>query len=263
MNKGMDTCPVVRLSRHGVVGTDQAVAREFALTIKVNGRELVSLVCSPMDLEYLVAGVLLSEGMISDGHDIREIVIDQQACEARVQTEYRQSAPGANTARGSHVPAGQGTVTGDLSAGVPSIAHLDSTVSARQLSALVKAFNQGSRLYSLTHGVHSAALCENAGIVLFTEDIGRRNAIDRVFGRSLVGGILTQNRILVTSCRVSSEVVLRVARRGIPILASISTATDAAIRSAGRVGMTLICQATETGMDIYTNPWRITGAGGR
>ena len=105
--------------------------------------------------------------------------------------------------------------------------------------------------------MHSAALCDNRDILVFAEDIGRHNAIDKIFGECILRDIPTDDRIVITSGRIPSEILLKVARRKIPIIISISAPTDLGVRLATDLGMTLIGFVRGKRMNVYTNGWRV------
>jgi FdhD protein len=112
-------------------------------------------------------------------------------------------------------------------------------------------------VFKATGGVHSAALCEAKSILVFSEDIGRHNAIDKIFGECILKDIPTEGCLIITSGRVSSEILLKVARRNIPLLISKSAPTNLGVRLADDLGITLVGFARGRRMNIYTNGWRI------
>ena len=112
-----------------------------------------------------------------------------------------------------------------------------------------------------THGVHSAALCDTENILVFSEDIGRHNAIDKIFGKCLLEDIPTDDRVIITSGRISSEILHKVAKKGIPIIISISVPTNLGVRIADSLGITLIGSVRVKKINVYTNDWRIMSDG--
>jgi len=123
--------------------------------------------------------------------------------------------------------------------------------------SLANEFQQRSTVYRATHGVHSAALCDTKSIILFNEDIGRHNAIDKIFGKCLLEDIPMDARIVITSGRISSEILLKVARRRIPVIVSKAAPTNLGVKLAIDLGMTLIGFAKGKRMNIYAHAWRI------
>ena len=131
-------------------------------------------------------------------------------------------------------------------------------ISPEEVFTLVKEFQRNSQLYLATHGAHSAALADTKDILIFGEDIGRHNAIDKVFGKCLLEDIPTSDRIVISSGRISSEILHKVAKRGIPIIVSISVPTSLGLKTADKLGITLIGSVRGKKMNVYTNNWRVS-----
>jgi FdhD protein len=132
------------------------------------------------------------------------------------------------------------------------------TISSAEIFSLVKEFQHRSPAFRATGGVHSTALCDVKSILLFSEDIGRHNAVDKIFGRCILQGIPTDNHIIVTSGRISSEILFKVARRNIPVLVSISAPTNLGVKLASDLGITLVGFVRGEKMNAYASSWRIT-----
>jgi FdhD protein len=118
-------------------------------------------------------------------------------------------------------------------------------------------FIERSELFKATGGVHGAALCDADNLLIFSEDIGRHNAVDKIFGECILKDISMDNRIIITSGRVSSEILLKVARASIPLLISKSATTNLAVKLANELGVTLIGFVRGERMNVYTHRWRI------
>ena len=232
------------------------VVRELPLSIILNGQELVTTLCSPVELEYLVAGILFSEGIVQHKNDINAITIDLAAGKADVSVTGYVSG---------NKPAFKPLVASGGGKGVSSYApdtlgrcrvEADTRVTAAGVLELVSAFLRYSDSYQLTRGVHSAALSDGQHIVVFSDDIGRRNALDKVFGRCLLEGIPVEGRVIITSGRISSEILLKVAKRGIPVLISKAPPTDMGIKLATELGITLVV-VHQGEIAIYSHDWRV------
>jgi FdhD protein len=251
---------VSRISREGRSEIEMAVAREFPLTIILNDEELVTLLCSPENLKNLAVGFLASEGFINSKDEIKNITVDDRRGVVRVETDpTRKSAQELIFKR--IISSGCGRGASFYSAADTSNLKVDSRmkISTDEVFTLVDKFQHGSQLYLATHGVHSAALCDRTNILVFSEDIGRHNAIDKIFGKCLLEGIPTEDRTIITSGRITSEILHKVAKRGIPIIISISEPTNLGVRIADTLGITLISSARGKRMNVYTGGWRITG----
>jgi FdhD protein len=118
-------------------------------------------------------------------------------------------------------------------------------------------FQDRSEVFKNTGGVHAAALSSADGIELFSEDIGRHNAVDKVFGRCLLENIETKDKLLLVTGRISSEILLKVARRGIPALVSKSAPTDSGVKLAEKLGITLIGFVRGHRMNVYAHAERV------
>ncbi len=244
---------VLRVTQQDESEIEDIVVREFSLTIVLNSQELVTLLCSPSSLEYLAVGFLLSEGLVNAKDDIKKIVVDGQRGVAEAETEDAIGTP-----RGRVLASGGGKSL--ASVGIQKVsADPQTKLPASQVFSLVEDFVKRSRVFKATGGVHSAALCDSTRVLVFSEDIGRHNAIDKVFGECLLKDMATDNRVMVTSGRVSSEILLKVARRNIPILVSKSAPTDLGVKLANDLGITLIGFVRGKKMNVYTNGWRVTG----
>lgn len=253
---------VTRVSRENKSEIETSVAREFPLTIILNDEELVTLLCSPHDLNYLAVGFLASEGFINSRDEIRNVTVDDRRGVVRVQTESTDKSARERIFK-RVISSGCGRGASFYSAADASSLKVDSRmkISSDEIFTLVNKFQHASELYLATHGVHSAALCDGANILVFSEDIGRHNAIDKIFGKCLLEGIPTEDRIMITSGRITSEILHKVAKRGIPVIVSISEPTDLGVRIAETLGITLVASIRGTRMNVYTGGGRITGAG--
>ena len=251
--------PILRVTEQGRSEEEDIITAEFALTIILNNQELVTLLCSPTDLNYLAIGFLSSEGLLKSKDEIKKIVVDDQRGVVRVETEEDKGLASQLLFK-RLITSGCGKGASFYSdADVKNQAKVESQIriSAPQVFALVKEFQHRSQVYKTTGGVHSAALCDTKSILVFSEDIGRHNAIDKIFGECMLTDLPTEDRIIITSGRISSEILLKVARRNIPILISKSAPTSLGVRLAADLGVTLIGFVRGKRMNVYTDSWRV------
>ncbi len=249
---------IVRISEEGEKDTEDVIVKEFSLTIILNNQELVTLLCSPTDLKYLAIGFLFSEGLLRGKDEIKKILVDDQRGVVRVETE--ESGELARDVLFKRlITSGCGRGASFYSAADATVQKVESQakISATEVFALVSEFVQHSQVFKATGGVHSAALCHTKGILVFSEDIGRHNAIDKIFGECILRDIPTADHMITTSGRISSEILLKVAKRNIPILISKSAPTNLGVRLADELGITLIGFVRGKKMNIYTNRWRV------
>ena len=263
MENEIERISILRLTEESRSSIEDVVVREFPLTIILNNQELVTLLCSPKDLRYLAVGFLFSEGLLSSKDEIKKIIVDEQRGVVRIDTE-------TDTALANELVFKRFIASG-CGRGVSFYSAADGQnqdkiesriqISAREVLVLVNNFQHNSQIFRATGGVHSAALCDTKSILIFKEDIGRHNAIDKIFGECLLEDIPTDERIVITSGRISSEILLKVAKRNIPIIISKSAPTNRGVQLAGDLGITLLGFVRGKRINAYTNDWRIAHHG--
>jgi FdhD protein len=258
MEDDLERFPASRFTRGGRNDTDLAVAKEFMFTIFLNDQELATILCSPGNLHYLAVGFLASEGLIESKAEIKKMKIDDWLGTAHIDIEGNDKIDqGYFTKRLIASGCGGAATFYSLADAATPKVESNMKISPDEVFALVRQFQHRSQLYLATHGVHSAALADRKEILIFSEDIGRHNAIDKIFGRCLLEDIPTRDRIIVSSGRISSEISHKVAKRGIPIIVSLSAPTSLGLKTADKMGITLIGSVKGKKMDVYTHPQRI------
>jgi FdhD protein len=251
---------ILRITGSKTENLRDILVKERPVTIFLDDIELANLMCSPKDLDCLAVGFLFAEGLIKSKKDIKKITADEKDGVVWVELRKAKKSP-ADLVTRRFITTGCGK----------GLTFVDATEDGRRLwnksrfrvrvdclPQLMKELHRKSRLYRLTGGVHSAAICSTRGILVFNEDIGRHSAIDKVVGECVLRGIKTNDRIMVTSGRISSEILVKAARCRTPIIVSKSAPTDLAVRLAGNFGITIVGFARGSRMNIYSNPWRIT-----
>ncbi len=256
--------PIRRVTAEGNEDTEDVVTKELPLTIIVNNQELVTLLCSPSDLNYLAIGFLFSEGLLSHKDKLKKVIVDDRVGVVRVEIEEdKGSASELLFKRIITSGCGRGASFYSAADAQGQIKRVESqlSISTLEIFARVKEFQQRSQIYRTTGGVHSAALCDTKNILVFSEDIGRHNAIDKIFGECILRDIPIDDHIIITSGRISSEILLKVAKANIPLIISRSAPTNLGVRLADDLGVTLIGFVRGQRMNIYTNGWRIASDG--
>jgi len=251
---------VLRVNRHETSEFEDTIVKEHSVTIMINDQELVTLLCSPMNLEYLATGFLLSEGLIKSRDEIIRTSMNGDDRKSTVRIETKDSGNFSKYASSRRLIASSGGRGSSYGNALPdSQPTIESRVeiSASEVLALVEDFHQRSPVFEATGGVHSAALCRPDGILVFHDDIGRHNAVDKVFGECFLKDISTTDSIIVTSGRVSSEILLKVARRRVPVIISVAAPTDVAVQLAENLGITLVGFVRGNRMNVYTHDWRV------
>lgn len=263
MTEETETVSTLRITEQDGTEMEDVVVREFPLTIILNNQELVTLLCSPTNLKYLALGFLASEGFIRAREEVKSILLDDRRGVARVQSVASEGSPdvAGDLIFKRFITSGCGRGAAFYSiANAADAAMVESKtgISASQVFTMVREFQHRSEVFKNTGGVHSAALTDGERLLIFSDDIGRHNAIDKIFGECLWENTPTDDRVIVTSGRISSEILFKVAKRDIPIIISPSAPTDLAVRTALDLGITLIGFVRGKRMNVYANSWRVS-----
>jgi len=252
----MKTFKVIRIKGSNKEIIEDLVAEEVPLTLNIGDKELVTLLCMPSDLEDLAVGFLFTSGLIRKMQDIKKIVINQEqwvACIDLATADIEMVFKRLYTSG-----CGRGALFYNAADIINRIKIAsDFKIEPVKVNALMLDFQKKSEIYLKTGGVHSAALADTSGILIFAEDIGRHNAIDKVIGQGLKQDISFENKIMITSGRISSEVLLKTQKCRIPVIISRSAPTNQAIKLAKDMGITLVGFARGSRLNIYSAEERI------
>jgi FdhD protein len=241
----MRTYLTVRGGRTSEVAAD--VVREQPLTIYVNGEKFLTLLCSPTMLDALVIGYLWMEKVIGGTEDI--VSLEVSAVDGRADVTLGQPVT---------LPT-ERILTSGCGGGITfRIDHrlfprLRSAVVVRpaQLAHGMKQLFQAAEHYRRSRGIHGAALYDGERLLTMAEDVGRHNAVDKVKGRALLEGIETRDRILLSTGRISSEMLLKAARMGVPVVASRTSPTEMAVALAEQLNVTVCGYVRPDGLNLY------------
>ncbi len=231
---------------------DDNIAVESQLRIRINGSDLLSIYCSPSMIRELVTGLLLSEQIIEG-----RLCIDRMSIEYNEEIVVDIPAEGEITDKGAIRTSGcVGGISYEKSG---TLGHADykGTLKPDELIELYKMFQGTSETYRLTGCVHNAAIADRSSIVVHSEDIGRHNAVDKVIGYCLLEKISLDDKIMLVSGRLSSEMVYKCAFWKIPFVVSRTAPTLKAIEIADASGITLIGFLREKRFNIYSGAERI------
>ena len=236
--------------------TTLSVPKEIAFTIYINNQELVTILCTPFNLNCLVLGYLVSEGIVTEPKDVASMRVCEEDALADVKLNRHDFLLPQKRILTSGC--GGGTSLG-VNMGAAKI-RTDIRVAPKQLLYLMRHMLERAKLYSLTGGIHTSALCDNKEVIVVGEDIGRHNTIDKIVGECFLRKIPTRDKILLTSGRISSEMALKVAKMQVPVVASLTSPTEKAVTLAYDFDITLAGYARGTHFTVYTRPDRL-GAG--
>jgi FdhD protein len=250
---------ILKISGSSVEGVVDEVASELPIRLILNDQQLVTLLCTPSELEELAIGFLLSEGLLRERSAIRKLEFIESDAAIRIELSDLPADWG-NMFEKRTISSGCGkgiTFTSYRMDTDNRIAVTGQMVSLKGIRNLLSDFRNISKLYISTGGVHSAALSDGKDLLFFSEDIGRHNAVDKLIGKAFLQSVPVENKVLLTSGRVTSEIVTKVGRNRIPILISRAAPSCMAISYAEDVGITLVGFARGDRMNIYTWPNRI------
>ncbi len=230
-----------------VRGTDQtgaaietAVIEERPLTIFLNGQEIVTAMTIGDYPEYLALGFLRNQGMLRPGETVRGIDYDDELETVVVRTDgatsYEEKLAKKTRTSGCAV----GTVFGDMMEGLEGVTLPPAEVRTSWLYELAQTINTTPSLYLEAGAIHGTVLCQADRPLVYMEDVGRHNAVDKIAGWMLAEGVGAEDKILYTTGRLTSEMVIKCALMGIPALASRSGFTAWGVDIARQVGLTLI-----------------------
>ncbi|MDD2421819.1 MAG: formate dehydrogenase accessory sulfurtransferase FdhD, partial [Heliobacteriaceae bacterium] len=224
---------------------------------------LVTLLTSPEYIEDLAVGFLSAEGFVQKPEDLTTVRADYDQGQVFVESRVSLLAEKTFMKRYITTGCGKGTTFYDVTDSRRT-RHMEETgfrVKASRLLVLMKEMQGLSVLYKQTGGVHSAALCDQERVLVYREDIGRHNATDKIMGKCFREGIPLEDKLLLTSGRISSEILLKVAKMGIAVIVSRSAPTDLAVRLAREIGMTVVGFARGQRLNVYAHPQRIVETG--
>lgn len=232
---------------------------EVPLTIEVNGRELATLLCSPVDLDDMVIGFLYTAGLINDIAGINKMLIDEERWKAQVEI-VEEGLPEELVFKRIYTSGcGKGVVFHNpFDLMQRSRMDFGPSISSPRVNELMKEFLNYSSEYRNTRGVHSAALAGVSGIEIFRDDVGRHNAIDKVIGQALQRGISRDDKIMLTSGRISSEIISKLRRSRITVVASSGAPTNQAVKMAREINLTILGFVRGARMCVFNGGERIT-----
>ena len=223
---------------------ETAVVMERPLTLFLNGREIVTMMTIGDHPDYLAAGYLLNQNMLRAEDTIIGIDYDDELETVVVRTDHETDFEDKLKKKTLTSGCAQGTVFGDLMEKFDEV-RLDPDAMLRTswLYALTRKINTVPSLYLAAGAIHGCVLCEEDRPLIYMEDVGRHNAIDKIAGYMHVHRISPAGKIFYTTGRLTSEMVIKTVQMGIPILISRSGFTAWGVDLARQAGLTLIGRA--------------------
>lgn len=225
---------------------------EAPLALFVNGRHAMTAMMSPANLEDFVTGYLFTEQIIKNTGEIESIRIEKNRISVITKNLFKVLGPKKTILSGCG-----GTSSFIDAEKLPKITS-DFVISLEKIQERIKTVLD-SDLHRTTGGIHVVALLDKESVISVSEDIGRHNALDRVIGYGLRSGIDFSQTFVISSGRISSEMVRKCLIANIPIIVSRSATTSLSVSIADKTGLTVVGFARGGKMNIYSHAERVTG----
>ena len=235
-----------RLSRcvvghdHLGVRTEISVVEERPLTIYLNSQEIVTAMTIGDYPDYLALGFLLNQGMLGQHETVTDIDYDEELETVVVRTNKPTNHEEKLAKKTRTSGCAIGTVFGDMMDGLENVNLAKAEIRTSWLYALSARINRTPSLYLKVGAIHGTVLCQRDKPLVYMEDVGRHNAVDKIAGWMMMNSVEASNKILYTTGRLTSEMVIKTAMMGIPVLVSRSGFTAWGVEIAQQVGLTLI-----------------------
>jgi FdhD protein len=230
------------------------VVEEVPIALFVNGRHAMTAMMSPVQLEEFVTGFLFTEQIVKGIDEIESIRIEQNRISVITKNLFKVLGPKKT------ILSGCGGSVSFIDAGKLPTIKSDLTVTPKKIEESIKVA-LASDLHQITGGIHVVALLDSDTVLSVSEDIGRHNAVDRVIGYGLRNGIDLSRTFIVSSGRISSEMVRKCLIANIPVIVSRSATTTLSVEIAEKTGLTIVGFARAGKMNIYSHPERISVTG--
>ena len=244
----------VAFDRFSDKGWDRAsvpLPSEMALAVYVNRRELVTILCTPTKLNCLVLGFLYAEGIIAGMGDVASM----QVCEEESLADVTLKDPGYELPAKRILTSGCGGGT----AFHTRRQRIESDLAAapKEVLSLMTQLQEQMTLYRLCGGVHGSALSDTENLLVVAEDIGRHNTLDKIQGECLLKELSTKDRLLLSTGRISTEMLLKAANMQVPVVVSRHSPTGSAVSLARDLGITVVGHARGSRFSVYSHPERL------
>lgn len=255
------TFTVHPVDEHGAV-RDVAVAGEHPLTLYVDKQELLTLMTLGAAPEALAIGYLRNQRLVDSIDEIIAVQVDWETNSCAIKTRSGLTDFEEKTAKRTKTSGcGQGTMFGDLMQEIDNVKlAVDTTLTQATLYDLLDRVRLHETIYKQSGAVHGCALATNENgtseILMFVEDVGRHNAVDAIAGRMWLDRLDGADKIFYTTGRLTSEMVIKAAQMGIPVLVSRSGLTQMGFEIAQKVGITMIGRATNKHYLLFTGAAR-------
>ncbi|MCZ2258338.1 formate dehydrogenase accessory sulfurtransferase FdhD [Sporosarcina sp. G11-34] len=252
---------ILRFSNDHFEQIQDSIVVEHPVTIKINGNEFMTIVCTPEYIEDMVVGFLASERVIGKYEEIKKVWVQEELGFVHIETDklypFYEKLHSKRYITSCCGMGRQGFVFANDALTAKKMTSTSVTLTPEECFTLMKEMDDSAEMFHHTGGVHNASLCDQNGIVLSRMDIGRHNALDKIYGYCLKHNISVHNKVIVFSGRISSEILLKVAKIGCEIILSKSAPTNLALELAEELGITTVGFIRNNSFNLYTHPERI------
>jgi len=254
---GLENYPVIRFDGVRFERAEAPLIREVSLRIVYNHDQVMTIACAGNYLDELAVGFLRSEGLLVSASDIEEMQVRPEERIVEVLTvDHHRVKTVSGQGGGALFSSGARGIAGRKE-DKKNLRDLSMIIDPQKVLRWMEELVDRSVLHNTSHGTHCSALGDKNGILICREDIGRHNTIDMIGGYTLLHNVDCSAKILMTTGRISSEMVQKVWNLGIPVIITRSAPTAEAIRLLERAGMTLVGYVREGKMNVYTHQDRI------
>lgn len=252
---------ILRFTNGQMEEMTDTIVTEFPVTVKINDQEFVTMVCTSEYIEDMVIGYLASEGIIRKYEEIKDLWVQEKEGYVHVKIDklnpYYQNFQNKRYITSCCGMSRQGFVFVNDALTAKKMNEIRVTITPDECFRLMNDMQNSATTFQETGGVHNAALCDVNGFVLSRMDIGRHNALDKIYGYCLRNNITITDKIIVFSGRISSEILLKVAKIGCEIVLSKSAPTELALELAEDLGITTVGFIRSQSLNIYTCQQRV------
>ncbi|WP_323704065.1 formate dehydrogenase accessory sulfurtransferase FdhD [Mammaliicoccus sp. Dog046] len=250
---------ILKYENNQFVETTDFYVTEFPLTIMINGEEFATIICSPKNFKELVLGFLASEGVIFSGKDLKQITIDDSKGFAHVELthpidprtkQYTQRVLSSCCGKSRAFYFNNDVQTSKVS-------QSKVTINADQILSMMERLHSESKVFKQTGGLHNAAISDGSEFYEHRSDIGRHNALDKLYGYCIQNNVSIRDKVLIFSGRISSEILIKASKIGVGIILSKSAPTNLAIELANDLNITAVGFIRDGSFNVYSHAERI------
>ncbi|MBT3336786.1 MAG: formate dehydrogenase accessory sulfurtransferase FdhD [Anaerolineae bacterium] len=228
---------------------------EASVSLTVNGEVWLTFMCTPSLLEALAIGFLFNEGIVKDFDEVADVRVCEHGDNVDVWLNHAAEKPKKWTRTSG---CGGGMTSVEPNTDIEPAQHQNGVIlDPKQIPVLLKMLDENQTLYRQTGGLHTSLLTDGKESIVSAEDIGRHNTLDKIAGQMLMEGIKPKTSMLLTTGRISSEMMQKSLRLGVSVVISRTSPSSISVELAEQQGVTLIGYAKRHRFNVYTHPERI------